>query len=325
MENCSFDKCSQPPEFLCACEKKPLSFCSEHIDEHYKEDKPHNVTSNCIEITSVSKKMMSIQLTKCFARIRETNESIGKKTNDFINKVLAETVKRAEENRYLEDLYSNVVEFLQMNDKVVKKGNLSKTEEFIIKYQKNPNNIYKELVKSEEKLMQEIDFEVKIKKLEDEKAKLLSESQKKSKEIEELNKEFNKVKLEHQKMQTTLDYLKTALEEPVYLDLIDNSYKNKIMCYFEQSTKNLCLINTGSNADTKLAIDIPDNLSLNSGVCLLPNEKFLYYGGNQSGYTDFAYIVDIEKKMQLRNQDLSKKPVGVLDFTVIILLISLVD
>ena len=314
MDSCRFVDCAEIAEYICECTKEKLKFCSDHIDIHIKEENDHKVVKNYIEISAGDKKMISMQCGKCISKFQQIKENNVQKSKDLINKVIELTAKSNANNRELEILHLLVLEYLSKNDKVILKENQTNIEKFILEYIRDPNNIYIDLVKRESEGYFDLEYEQKIsmmaKEIEEinkeltqaqgDNEKLNQECSSLTQQLEEINKEFGAFKensetidQEYQKMLKTTNYLKKTLTASVYADLIDESFKTSIMCYFDQNTKNMCKIDVLSNADTRTTLNMPDNLGIFSGFCEISNSECFYCSGNHNGYVDYCYVINI--------------------------------
>ena len=293
MDGCCYMNCTGLPEYKCDCLEEPTYFCSEHIDIHIREEKDHKVAKNYLEISKGDAKMIGMQCSKCIEKFKKIKEKIILKSKEFINKILDQTVKYTTNNRELENLHLLVLEYLQINDKVVYRSHQTEIEKFILMNIENPNEIYAELIEREKEIVYEMDFDGKVKSLAEKNVILMKSLEEITNELNSLKESDNQLQIQNKELIRNINYIKKVVGDSSYMDLIDESFSTKLICYFDQNTKNLCKINASSNSDTRVAINIPDNLSVNAGLCQLPNNQFFYYGGNHSGYVDYSYIIDI--------------------------------
>jgi Kelch motif len=308
-EICEFPGCLSLPEYLCECSSEPKKLCTEHLSIHVKDEGKHRILENYIEISDGKSTIISIQCTRSLSKFKSLRENIIRISNKTIQKIIDTTVSHMQKIRELELLFDNTIEYLQKNNKIIKKKSQSSMEDFILKYLNHPDDIYEDLLKQEYEIILKLDIEKKLETVIEENSNLkknldltklnFSRLDSECKSLRSVYEEVLSQKIGLQEKTDRLEYMESFMQkligEDQLKDLLSSEYNSKNMCYFERNSKTLNIISI-SEVDEKYQLEISDSLDINSGFCELPNNEYFYYAGCPLNFVDFVYIINPSHK-----------------------------
>ena len=307
MDSCSFSDCVNPPEYMCKCQGSASIFCKTHLEIHSREITEHNITKNYIEVSEGDRIILSAQCSTALKKLQKIREDALILSKESIQVIINSTVACTQAIREKESIYNSVIDYFQRNDKIIKKTTQSPLEEFILTYIASPQEIYSDLIKQEILLLQEIDIQKRLIFL----TKSLTDSVEKYSILEQHHKklviDFKLLEEENSTIASSISRLSSYISEAGMLDLLSPPQTSPIMCYFDDDSKILNLVDPLSPSDIKFCVEIPDNLSYDGAFCKLPNDQMLYYGGSPSKQClDIVYLVDIRQRTAVKKS--SHKP-----------------
>lgn len=282
METCDYELCKNLPEFICECEGKTAKFCEKHIEVHGLNKCQHNITPNSIPITKAQKKIFHVSCSQGIEKLKLMEEKVIKQSRESIQRITSIAIKDLEFLRERQSIFNDVIEYIMNNDEIIKMKEPNKRDQIIFKLLgKEP--VFDELQKIEDEMMELLDFENTIKKMQ---------------EKEENNTKNNEKKF---------DIIYKCLGISSYVDLINNydyEYeKSNFIFYPENDTKNLICVNPFNAKDSKHVLDISDNLRYYGGICLISKNELLYNLQNKTFIIDLERKVGIKKRSSSQNRD----------------------
>ena len=127
--------------------------------------------------------------------------------------------------------------------------------------------------------------------------------------MNELSEQYNANNLKHKLSSDILECIFKCVGKFDYSELTKNSEKIPLLYYFDQNTKLFNIINPFSDTDIKYGLNIPDNLSIFSGFCELPDDQYFFYGGHiaTNNNMNHTYIIDLKTKSAVKKLDYTAK------------------
>ena len=221
-----------------------------------------------------------------------------------INILMNHSSSCSQKIRDTEAFYDSIIEYLQKNDKILTKNTPSQTEELILSYFKDPENIIHKLNNTESEMINTFNSDNIIKNY-----FILQQNLEKIKlEFNDLQKIHTELEIKY-KLVETKDKLETS-KEMGNKNLNDVAQFSNTMIFFSPDSKKMNKIDI-IEGDTSVLFDITENLSYYAAICRLPENKIFYYGGKSTIFIDSVYIIDLlELTIQKKKSRKLKRAMG---------------
>lgn len=272
---CQYNQCPKDPEFICSCGGRQSAYCEMHLNAHTINGIDHAITQNYAHIEynerEEFKNLFYISLAKLKniqLKILKTGQIHYNRINQFIKENL-ENVARTE------SAIRKAMKFIIKEQKIVKKKYQSEEEIFLNKYLKAPNKFIEELAILEDGILSDFkkheDFQVVL----EENKKLKRKNEKILKILNEKNDQL--IKNINPSYTNYLEAEKNKPDNKARLSEKDDDigYSTN-MCYFNDNSHTLCIINILSDKDSMLTFDNSGEFGGHPALCKISKNRFFF-------------------------------------------------
>ncbi|OMJ80772.1 hypothetical protein SteCoe_18879 [Stentor coeruleus] len=159
METCEYIHCKNEPVYICPCPTKDSAFCADHIKSHVREQGYHGkVSDNFIGISEGEKVNIALQCEAGLIELKKIKEKISLEANKAMKIIIEATVSNYEYIKYEEDIFKEILEFLSINNKIIKRKEYSPKDQKIIDSMKNPQHILDTLKSKEKDMIAKVNY-----------------------------------------------------------------------------------------------------------------------------------------------------------------------
>jgi hypothetical protein len=264
MDYCQYPHCEELPKFICTCSEKQKKVCQKHHKEHVVEKTNCKPIRNFIEIDSDQIELLTIRTEKATGMLRDIRTKVINESNRLIAQVIEITNKSLDKIERYTKVITNALSGAEVKKIIVKSERISVEDKYLLKGIEDFSIILEEIKEIERFCLYEMDLKAKV----------------------------------NERISRALDNLGIA-NSGVNWDNFDSIFdKNdsNSLCYFDQNTKNLNVIDISAQNDLKHSLNaLESNWSIFSAFCFLPNNRYFTYGSflNDSTYKDLSFIVNL--------------------------------
>lgn len=159
METCEYSQCRNEPMYICPCPSKNSAFCADHVKDHVREQGYHGrVSDNFIGISEGEKVNITLQCEAALIELKKIKEKISLEVNKAMKIIIEATVSNYEYIKHEEDIFKEIIEFLSINNKIIKRKEYSPKDQKIIDSMENPQRILEELKLKEKEMIAKVNY-----------------------------------------------------------------------------------------------------------------------------------------------------------------------
>lgn len=273
MDTCEYEYCKELPYYICKCEGRETRLCESHLKVHGLNQCSHEIMPNFVSLSYDQKTIIQVLCSQGIEKLKLTRAKIIETSNMSISTITSLMVKDLDYIREKQTIFTEAIEFIERNEKIVKFKKPSRTDQLIFKVLSKENNYFNELQQAEDDMLEVLDFEKTINRL------------------------HEKIETYSKGHEEKLDIISKYMGVPAFNDLANDYYDSEtseFIFYPENGSKIIRCIDPLNIKDKKVILEIPDNLRYYGGTCMISKNE-LFYNLQKN-----TYIIDLEKQIGIK-------------------------